>query len=333
MSGGFNLAIVGAGGIARTHANAGAGINGLQVAAVCDANEQAAREFAGKFGGTAFGSLQAMLSAMDSGKLTVDGVLVCTPPTVRVEVVEACVARRIACLIEKPLASSGEDARRVAEAAGSRSIVAVAYCHRFVPAMLEMKRLIGEGLIGRPTRFENVFAFHYPPMAGRWMSDPEASGGGALIDTGSHSIDLFRFLIGDGQLAGVLVDHAWKDRGESSATMLVRSTGPRNAGCAGVILAGWMEPARFQVSVIGDAGSLSYDYDRPLELVHRPGDGAPRILAVETHEVRFARQLEAFTQAVRGEPGAASRLASVDDGLAASLLIADAYESVMSVRR
>lgn len=332
MVGTFKLGIVGSGGIARTHA--GAGATGAQIAAVCDVNAQVASDFAQKFGGRSFDTTSDLFGEIDVGSVAVDGMLIATPPDSRVDVIESCVSRGIPCLIEKPLSATMEDARRIVEiAAAGSTVVATAYCHRFTPSIVKMRQLIGEELIGRPTRFENVFAFHHPPMATRWMSDPEVSGGGSLIDTGSHSVDLFRYLIGDGQVSAALADYAWDGRGESSATLLLRATAAERAGCAGVILAGWMEPARFQVSVIGDAGSLSYDYDKPEQLVHRLADGSTTIIAVETHELRFKRQLEAFFKACRGDALAVSELASVEDGLAAASLIADAYESLLPVRR
>jgi predicted dehydrogenase len=61
-----------------------------------------------------------------------------------------------------------------------------------------------------------------------------------------------------------------------------------------------MEPARFVVNVVGTKGSLSYDYDLATELRFRANDGAEQKIAVETHELRFQRQLEAFAEAATG---------------------------------
>jgi len=135
------------------------------------------------------------------------------------------------------------------------------------------------------------------------MSDEPVSGGGAFLDTGCHSLDLFRFVLGEpaggGDVRGALFHKAWPGRGESNATVLLAGAG----GAAGVIQSGWQEPERFTVTLVGTRGLLGYDYMNPSELAWRPSDpqfGEPATLAVESHEVRFSRQLGAFLSAASG---------------------------------
>jgi predicted dehydrogenase len=195
---------------------------------------------------------------------------------------------------------------------------AVGYCHRFVPAILEMQRMLRAGELGTVVRFENTFACWFPQMAQRWMSDVRVSGGGSLIDTGSHSLDLFRFLLGQGKVVGASFRHEWEGRGESNATVLVQG-----GSSAGVIASGWAEPARFIVSLVGTRAMASYDYDRPQELHIKPSQGEAKIVAVETHEVRFERQLLAFAEVASGRADRGG-LASFEDGLAVAQMVAEA---------
>jgi predicted dehydrogenase len=160
------------------------------------------------------------------------------------------------------------------------------------------------------TRFENTFAAPLLRMKDHWMSDPAISGGGSFIDTGCHSLDLFLHLIGRGRVMSAIAAHAWPGRGESSATVLMRS----DDGVAGVIQSGWTEPARFTVRVVGTAGALVYDYDRATVLRFTPNEGEEQIIEAETHEVRFQRQLEAFAEAASG-PTPALRPASFAEAL------------------
>lgn len=319
-NGSFALAIIGAGGIANAHSAAAKDSGGsVRVVAVADTNTEAAGKLAGQHDAKAFGSIDALFAAVDAGEIKPDGVVLCTPPTVRVEPVRAALERGIAVLAEKPLAMNPEDAARIVEIADAHpnTLFGVAYCHRFAPPVAEMKRLVETGKIGRLTRFENAFAFHHPPMAERWMSDPAVSGGGSFIDTGCHSLDLFRHLVGPAEVVGSVYDTEWDGRGESSATVLVKAAEGPHAGVAGVILAGWMEPERFTVALIGTNGALHYDYMKPTELVYRPGIGDAEIITVESHEVRFSRQLMHFSQAARGETPRGV-LADARDGLGAA---------------
>jgi len=324
MGGGnvFRLGIIGAGGIAGAHASAAKAAGGrISVVAVADPAEGSRVKMAEATGGKAFASPEALFAEVGKG-LEVDGVVVCTPPSVRTGIVEAALSRGIAVLAEKPLAHTAADSRKLLDLsrkhAGART--AVAYCHRFTPAVREMRRLTAEGRIGTLERFENVFACDLPHNEGKWMSDLTASGGGAFIDMGCHSLDLYHFLVGPSAVAGSVYQHKWPGRTETAATVLVRSTGAgtRNVppGVAGVILSGWSETARFAVSLVGTAGMLHYDYEKPTELVFKDLNGKIETLAVESHEVRFAKQLVAFADYAQGgdNPG----LATFEEGLLAA---------------
>lgn len=319
-NGSFALGVIGAGGISNAHSAAAKDSGGaVRIAAVVDPNAEAAKKLADQHGAQVFGSIDALFAAVDSGSIRLDGVVLCTPPTVRVDPIRAALQRGIAVLAEKPLASNPEDAARIVEIADAHpnAVFGIAYCHRFAPPIVEMKKLVASGKIGRLSRFENAFAFHHPPMAERWMSDPAVSGGGSFIDTGCHSLDLFRYLVGPAEVVGSVYDYDWNGRGESSATVLVKASEGKHAGVAGVILAGWLEPERFTVDLVGTSGSLHYDYMKPTELVYRPGIGQPEVITVESHEVRFSRQLAHFAKVARGE-AARGDLADARDGLGAA---------------
>lgn len=294
----FQLVIVGGGGIARAHVAAARAMgDGVRIAAVVDPSEPARRATADAAGGAeAFADWDAFSAS--SAAERVRGLILCTPPSVRVPIVEAALQRGIAVLAEKPLAHTVADARTLAALAAQypNAVTAVGYCHRFTPAIVEMKRRIAAGAIGRISRFENTFAAPLPRMKDHWMSDPAISGGGSFIDTGCHSLDLFLHLVGDGRVRGAVFHHAWPGRGESSATVLLGS----RDGVAGVIQSGWSEPGRFIVTLVGTHGSISYDYDRATTLHVRASDGPEQAVEVAPHEVRFQRQLEAFLLAATG---------------------------------
>jgi predicted dehydrogenase len=183
------------------------------------------------------------------------------------------------------------------------------------------------GQIGSLLRFENTFASWNPAMKHKWMSDPAVSGGGSFIDTGCHSLDLFRFLVGDGSVVGAVFARPWDGRGESNATVMLRGHDSATSGqpVAGVIESGWLEPARFTLSLIGTGGMLAYDYDRPSELMYRPMGADAEVVAVGSHETRFERQLAAFVGFAAG--GGAGNLASFADGLEVAQLVDQAQQA------
>lgn len=324
------LAFVGTGGIAKAHAAAVAALSGqVEIVAAADPSADALAAFTASTKAAGFSSAAAMLAAIAERRVNAHGIVLCTPPNVRAEVIEPALKAGLGVLVEKPLAGTADAARHLARLAAAHASVPVAigYCHRFTPAMLEAKRLVAQGRIGRLTRFENVFAFHHPPMSGRWFSDPAVSGGGSFVDTGCHSLDLFHFLVGPPRVAGAVLDHGWRGRGDSSGSALVVAASGPHAGVAGSILSGWLEPARFLVRLTGTEGSLAYDYEKPTELLLTHGDGKQESIPVETHEVRFTKQMAAFAAALREKRSPEQvGLASITDGLLVAEAVDKAHE-------
>jgi predicted dehydrogenase len=311
----FPVALIGAGNIAQAHVAAAKESGArVRIVAVVDPVEAARESIVRSTVAAAFATVEQLLASDQD----VRGAIVATPPNARVPIVEALLERGIAVLVEKPLAHTLADARQLADVGATYSnvVAAVGYCHRFTPAIVEVKRRLDSSEIGEVSRFENTFACHLPDMQSHWMSDRSVSGGGSFIDTGCHSLDLFRHLLGDAEIRSATFHHAWLGRGESSATVHLRqTTGPT----AGVIQSGWLEPGRFTVTLTGTTGSLHYDYDRPTQLLHRPNAGDARKIEVEDHGPRFTLQLQAFADAVVS--GKRSQLASFADGLAVAALV------------
>jgi len=320
----LNLAIIGAGGIARAHLAATKASNGrAKIVAAVDLSESSRKGIADATGAKTFASADEFFSDQDRSK-TVDAVMICTPPNTRVPLVKGAVTRGIHVFVEKPIASTTTDAQTLVElsAANPKVVCAVGYCHRFAPAIVEMKKRIDDGSLGNIIRFENTFACFFPAMKEKWFSDPAVSGGGSFIDTGCHSLDLYQYLLGNAKVVATTLQHEWPARGESTATVLLRGTTHKSA--TAVIQSGWLEPARFIVSVVGTKGLLSYDYEKPMELIHKPSEGTPETLAVETHEVRFDKQLLGFADLIDGK---SNQIARFGDGLTVARWVEDALKA------
>ena len=100
-------------------------------------------------------------------------------------------------LVEKPAALSSKEIREMKSAAEARgTVVRVGFNHRYHPAFLKARELVGEigSLMFIRARYGHGGRLGYDR---EWRADPKISGGGELIDQGVHLIDLARWFLGD----------------------------------------------------------------------------------------------------------------------------------------
>jgi predicted dehydrogenase len=102
-------------------------------------------------------------------------------------------------VVDKPVAASADDARRLAAAAAERGLVAAAFHNRrWDGDALTVRRLLSDGTLGELLRFESRFERWRPGVdAARWREGPAPEdAGGVLFDLGSHLIDQALWLLG-----------------------------------------------------------------------------------------------------------------------------------------
>jgi predicted dehydrogenase len=187
----LNFGLVGAGAIAQAYAQAFRGSTAARVAAVADVRPQAARALAEELGCAACASHQEMID-----RVHLDAALVCTPPASHAEICLELLARRVPVLCEKPLALNAADAHRMVVAAEEAGVLlTMASKFRYVEDVKRAKSIVASGILGEIVLFENAFTARVD-MANRWNAQPRLSGGGVLIDNGTHSIDLVRYFLG-----------------------------------------------------------------------------------------------------------------------------------------
>jgi len=104
-------------------------------------------------------------------------------------------------LMEKPLARNTEESKRIADHIRRKGVrLMVGMCHRFITSCRKLKEEIDQGTLGR-IDFASALYFTGPFTSGKgvpeWVFDPIKMGGGALLDSGCHIIDLFLWYFGD----------------------------------------------------------------------------------------------------------------------------------------
>ena len=191
------LAIVGAGGIAKTYAEilGGAFAVPARAVGVVDVDVDAAAAMADGLGVPHHASAEALLEAVDAVD-DLDAVVVCTPPNTHPAMVDLFTGRGVHVLCEKPLAVDAAQARAMVELAAGRSVVlAMATKFRYCQDIVTATEMARAGTFGELRLVENAFTSRVD-MSNRWNSNPEISGGGVLVDNGTHSVDLLRYVLG-----------------------------------------------------------------------------------------------------------------------------------------
>lgn len=115
-------------------------------------------------------------------------------------------------LVEKPAArTAAELAPVMAAAERNRRVVKVGFNHRFHPALLKARAIVDSGALGRLMFIRGRYGHGgRPGMDKEWRCIPEISGGGELIDQGSHLIDLARWFLGEMvEVQGMLGTFFW----------------------------------------------------------------------------------------------------------------------------
>lgn len=188
----LGVAVVGAGSIAAAHLDGYAATEDAEVLAICDRHPERAAALASRFGvGSVHPSLTSALADDRIG-----AVSICTANDTHADLaVEALQAGRHV-LIEKPLSTTLESALRVEEAATTAgAVVQVGFVRRFSGNVRTLQSFVAAGDLGEIyyARAANLRRAGHP---GGWYGDQDRSGGGPLIDIGSHVLDLCWYLMG-----------------------------------------------------------------------------------------------------------------------------------------
>lgn len=310
----LKIAVVGCGGIGAVHVRSWGKVEGARVTAACDADLARAEA-------TGAAPYQGWEELVAAGGF--DALDICTPPHLHADIAVRALENGIPVLCEKPLARNPEEARRIVEAAErSGTLLMTAFCHRFEPGVEFVKALTRPDGIGRVLMFRNRFGTRFKGVEERWFSQGEIAGGGALMDTSIHSVDLFRYLVGEVQsVSGAVKTFNPAIQGvEDSAAMLLQS----EDGAIGVIEASWMTPWSANViEVYGENGAAVVDYDTGETRYRLQGDAAWTQAELVPGD-RFVEELRHFASLLRGE---ASPRVTGRDGLRAVEIIHQAYQS------
>ncbi|HWP02301.1 MAG TPA: Gfo/Idh/MocA family oxidoreductase [Gemmatimonadaceae bacterium] len=188
------VALVGCGRISRTHFEAIRSVPGLELAAVCDIDEERARSAGEENGVPWFTSYARMLQEADC-----HAVAVCTPSGLHPQhgIMAAREGKHVIC--EKPMAIDLAGADALVQACDEAGVhLFVVKQNRLNPPIQLLRRAIDKGRFGRIYLANTTVRWTRPqeyydqaPWRGTWEFD-----GGAFMNQASHYVDLIQWLVG-----------------------------------------------------------------------------------------------------------------------------------------
>lgn len=207
------IAIIGAGMIGAAHANAYRSylprfqqrILNCSLHTVCDSNVDLAGKLASTYG---FEHVATDWRAvLDNPEIGI--VSICLPNFLHVEVTAEALGKGKHVLCEKPLALAAAEAKPLVELAeASASVSGTVFNYRRIPALAEIRERLLAGDLGKPVQIMVGFQCDYaadPTLPHSWRYEFDRAGPGALLDIGTHAIDMARFLCGEvAEVAGAV---------------------------------------------------------------------------------------------------------------------------------
>ncbi len=195
----LTVAVIGCGSISKhRHIPEYAAHPDVQLVAFCDISLPRAQSFADEYGGVAYADYRDMLREVNP-----QAVSVCTSNRLHAQVTLDAIAAGAHVLVEKPMATTDEDAVKMIEAAKARGVqLMVGHNQRFVSAHLSARKLITAGNLGKVLTFRTTFGHPGPDawsVEGKnsWFFRKDDAVMGAMGDLGVHKVDLIRWLIDD----------------------------------------------------------------------------------------------------------------------------------------
>lgn len=173
------------------HAYAYSRSPGAKLVAVCDLNEQRAHEMAKKYGASeVYTDYHKLLENPD-----IKAVSIATPDFAHREIAVAAAEAGKHMLVEKPLATTVEDAEAIVKAARKAGVkLMVDFHNRVSPPFANAKQAIQNGVLGKPVYiYAHLSNTTYVPT--RML--PWASQSSALWFLASHTTDLAHWLLDD----------------------------------------------------------------------------------------------------------------------------------------
>lgn len=287
----FRAAVIGAGAIAGSHLRALAASARTELVAVADISEERAGSAAANYSIKAYTDYRRMIREERP-----DIAVITLPHVLHKEAAVWCAEQGCHVLLEKPMAMNARECAEINEAAARCGIaLAVGHMQHYFAENIAAKQVVASGRLGRLVAInDRRYGYYYGEKRPAWFLDKAVSGGGIVMNIGSHSIDKIQWLT-DSRIVKAKAELTYYgERGdvEGSASLLLRTS---QGVAASVSLFGYRAVPTNETELLFTGGALKIIAGKGLWM-----SGAAGYEPVETGGSRepFAPQWNDFLDAV-----------------------------------
>jgi len=266
----------------------------LTITACYSRSEEKRAAFAAKYGCRAVPSYEAILDDKD-----IEAVINTTPNGVHLETTRAAADAGKHVFLDKPIANTVSDGRRITELCRKAGVVlALGYQRRRESQFRWIKRQIDEGLFGKLVNAEaNISRDRLGKIdLGSWRYQAAGMPGGVMLQIGIHYTDVLEYLIGpvkavSGQFARLVLPG---DNPDVASLMLEHEN-----GALSTLNASYASASEYYLmNIYGKDATAYYDMFEGLRMLKR-GEEKP-VKVPFANKDTIAEELEDFADAVRG---------------------------------
>jgi UDP-N-acetylglucosamine 3-dehydrogenase len=269
--------VVGVGAMGEPHARVYSELS-HKLVGVVDRDPDKAKEIGQKFGAKYYSDYTELIPE-------VDAVSIVVPTTLHRQIALDFLKHGVHCLVEKPIASTAEEAEQMIQAAEENDArLMVGHIERFNPAVSKLKELIDQGLLGKLMLISTRRVGPYVPR----IRDV-----GIIIDSATHDIDIARYLTGS-EPEGIYSKAGRFRHSKEDHAIVILSFDDITAS----IEVNWFTPHKVRSLVVTGSEAIAYlDYIEQELTVHNSKD--TKVIEVEKAEP-LKLELEHFLNCIEG---------------------------------
>ena len=322
------LGLIGLGFIGNTHLKHSQKLVDARLVAVADLSKKALRAAEGAGVSKVFADYKDLLKDPE-----VDAVIIALPTHLHLQCAKEAAEAGKHIFLEKPIARNVEEAEEIVSIARRDSVkLMVGYPLRFNSTFIDLKKEISSGTLGD---VELAYAsyvssgpfFHrnegYAPVpVPDWWFNKDLTGGGVLIDLGSHMMNLLRWYFGEVTAIRSRLGYRLNMDFEDSATCMIKFEN----GTIAVMGVGWFSRDQtLKVDLFGTVKHITAEHHPPNFIVT-----AAQVLTLGTSRYYWSHlaELQHFVNCIVKD---FSPSPSGEDGLRDLKALTKAYQNTMAL--